>query len=74
MNYLHSVKYTDIKTKQEVNGIIHRDLKPDNCLITDTYSVKICDFGEARAIDLDNTMTMVGTPMYIAPEVVKGER
>jgi len=74
MNYLHGMTYYDGDKKEQVMGIIHRDLKPDNCLVTETWGVKIADFGEARAAALDNaTMTQVGTPIYISPEVVKGE-
>ncbi len=73
ISYLHSVTYFDVKKNKEVKGIIHRDLKPDNCLVTGTFSIKVADFGEARAIDMDNTMTQVGTPMYIAPEIVRGD-
>ncbi|GMI34773.1 hypothetical protein TeGR_g10370, partial [Tetraparma gracilis] len=74
MTYLHSVQYFDVKADVMVNGIIHRDLKPDNCLVTETYGVKIADFGESRALNEDQTMTQVGTPMFIAPEIVMGER
>ena len=73
ISYLHSVVYYNVKAKKEVSGIIHRDLKPDSCLITETFAVKVADFGEARALDMDNTMTQVGTPIYIAPEIVKGD-
>jgi len=73
MNYLHGMTYYDVGKKEQVRGIIHRDLKPDNCLVTETWGVKIADFGEARAALENATMTQVGTPIYIAPEVVKGE-
>jgi len=73
MAHLHAITYFDVKTKDKVSGILHRDMKPDNCLVTEQYGIKIADFGEARAIDNENTMTQVGTPLYIAPEVVKGE-
>ncbi|GMH48843.1 hypothetical protein TrRE_jg8255 [Triparma retinervis] len=74
MHYLHSMQYFDVKANKEMNGIIHRDLKPDNCLITESYRLKIADFGEARELDDENTMTQVGTPLYTAPEVLKGYR
>lgn len=74
MKYLHGVEYTDVKTDNFVSGIIHRDLKPDNCLCTETYSIKVADFGEARAFDENNTMTQVGTPLFISPEILKGDR
>ncbi|GMI45761.1 hypothetical protein TrCOL_g13480 [Triparma columacea] len=73
MRYLHAVNYTDVKTDTKVIGIMHRDLKPDNCLVTETYTLKVADFGEARAFNENNTLTQVGTPLYIAPEVVKGD-
>ena len=73
MCYLHSVTYYDVRTATKVEGIVHRDLKPDNCLVSETYSIKVADFGEARAVLENNTMTQVGTPLYIAPEIVKGD-
>ena len=54
--------------------IIHRDLKTENCLVTDYVSAKIADFGTSRAKGEDDvTMTSIGTPLYVAPEVVTGE-
>jgi len=73
MGYLHGMAYYDKDKKEQIRGIIHRDLKPDNCLVTETWGVRIADFGEARAALEDATMTQVGTPIYISPEIVRGE-
>ncbi|OXA46152.1 putative ribosomal protein S6 kinase alpha-2 [Folsomia candida] len=60
-------------------NILHRDLKPENVLFTSSefkLPVKIGDFGLSRIIDFhESTLTSnVGTYMYMAPEVQKGER
>ena len=47
-------------------------MKPQNILVTDAYHVQITDFGEARTVDHENTMTQVGTQLFVAPEVVRG--
>jgi serine/threonine-protein kinase len=56
--------------------LVHRDIKPGNLLMTSDGTVKITDFGIARAADalsLTATGSVVGTALYISPEQAAGE-
>ena len=59
-------------------NMIHRDIKPDNILITAKGVVKVADFGLAKAIDEDVSMTQsgtgLGTPLYMAPEQARNAK
>lgn len=57
-------------------GVVHRDLKPGNVLIEDDDEPVLIDFGIAHLADdirLTSTGLVMGTPGYLAPEVIDGE-
>lgn len=55
--------------------IIHRDIKTQNIFLTKRKIAKLGDFGIARILSLtkDKAKTMIGTPYYLAPEIIKNE-
>jgi len=59
-------------------GVVHRDIKPANIMVLKNFEVKVADFGIARFDQPNMTMTQtgmaMGTPNYIAPEQLKGEK
>ncbi len=58
------------------NDLVHRDLKPANIHVQPTGQVKILDFGLARfsASSMTRTGMVMGTPHYMSPEQVRGEK
>jgi len=61
------------------HGVVHRDLKPENIMVLEGDRIKIIDFGialkeDARRITQTSLTPALGTPDYISPEQVKGQR
>ena len=54
------------------NNIMHRDLKPDNIFFNEG-KVKLGDFGFCKMLEVNMAQTMLGSPIYMAPEVLKEE-
>ena len=60
-------------------GVLHRDIKPGNILVARDGRVKVTDFGIGRftaasTSDLTRTGQMIGSPAYMSPEQVRGEK
>lgn len=66
------------------SGLVHRDVKPENVMVCDDGAVKLFDFGVAKPFadsraPIDSTVVthtgvVLGTPLYMAPEQVLGEK
>lgn len=59
------------------HGVVHRDLKPANLMVRQDGSLALVDFGSAKFVDANSTITISrqvrGTPFYMSPEQAAGE-
>lgn len=61
-------------TAAHEQGVLHRDLKPANVMIDGDGNVRISDFGLAELLAEQRLGELAGTPAYMAPEQLRGER
>lgn len=56
----------------EQKGVAHLDLKLENIMLDDQYNVKLVDFGFSQYRNINKLKDRVGTPNYMAPEILEG--
>ena len=73
LSFEHTLEYTkqvcSALSYAHSRGVLHRDVKPSNIMLSsDRRTMKLLDFGTARLLDANGSITKVGTDLYAAPE------
>jgi serine/threonine protein kinase len=72
------VQVADALAFAHKNNVIHRDIKPANIMLEPGDTVKVADFGIAKATDMADHLTatggILGTPSYMSPEQARGRQ
>ena len=55
-------------------GLLHRDIKAHNVMRAEDGRIVLMDFGTGRELDDDASSDLAGTPLYLAPEVLQGQK
>jgi cGMP-dependent protein kinase len=65
----------NILEKLHTLHIIYRDVKPENFIVMESGYIKLIDMGTAKVLKsrASKTYTVVGTPHYMSPEILKGK-
>ncbi len=72
LHYAHNLRMPD----GSLAAVVHRDVNPKNIMVTSAGTVKVLDFGVAKArgkLNLSRTGTLKGTYSYMSPEQLRGE-
>lgn len=70
------IQVCDALEYAHTNELVHRDIKPANIMVLDNFKIKVMDFGIAHMAHSNMTQTGIalGTPSYISPEQLTGQR
>jgi len=66
---LHGLEYLHTRSPP----VVHRDIKSPNVLVAQDFCVKLADFGCSKRADMTTSFTTIGSVLWMAPEVIRGQ-